>query len=1473
MAAATDQTYRNQRMLDVAFGLSCVLMLVSVVWMFYDDQYRDWKKEQRNFFPVKEAMAQRATIALAPDDAQMKAIEAAQKSVSDTREKVAKKKQELQPKVDEWLPKKVKSENKFQDIKAVLDSKVSLYDIAVEERNRAPDPSYYEGLDLNVKKLKKEVEELRGKLTQAQNEIDVNKAKLAEVLKPVTDAEKELSDAEDKLKGLTGDFDRFHKLAERERWGTGDWFRSLPVIDAFASPLRIQQYTLDELPINYSFKYVTRYDRCTTCHLGIERPTFDKASLRALRDAPSEQLQKQLENARKVLRMRRKITGEKGGLDPEDLQLARVNLTDAQINEYAAHPRLDLFVDGNSPHSAEKFGCTICHAGQGSATTFLKASHMPDNAAQKHQWAKTMDWKSDHYWDFPMLPKRFLESSCVKCHHQMTDLIREGNREEAPKLLKGFNLVRENGCFGCHEIAGTKNGRPVGPDLRLEPTPPLDAYTPAERTKMLADVLNPPGTMRKVGPSLRRITEKTNADWMRKWIKAPRDFRPDTKMPHFYGLSNNDAAALKGTGQEKFPDAEITSITHFLLEESKNYLSGSDTFRKANQARLKELQEKKLRSEKEDREMEELTRRLQLFVEPTPLAKLLPQLPELPKDQKGAAEQLQRGRQLFSEKGCLACHINNNTATPGNGNPAISSDAHFGPNLTRLALKLGDRVGDEKARRWLIQWIMNPTIYHPRTFMPITHLDLNQANDVAAWLLARPAKDWTGPDVVTPDTDTLKKLARVALERAYSSREVDELLREGFSKERVKDMRFDQDERALEGPLSDDKLKMYVGKKAIDRMGCFGCHDIAGFEYAKPIGTPLNDWGKKDPERLAFEDVAAFVRQKHYIVDKPDGKEGIEDGKTPYERYFYESLDHHQREGFLFQKLNEPRSFDYDRMRAWDDRLRMPQFKFARTEQHKGESNEAYQARRIKEEAEAREAVMTFILGLVAEPPPVKFVYQAPPERQAEVKGRQVLDKFNCAGCHLVRPGIYDFKVTPAVTKLLQSSYETASGSFKTDHVFPDDNAWVGPMPTRPDRLTLFGINDRTMKDPDNESIDVQAIQPTRALRFKGKKTPEDAKETWLDIPATDSGVVLLPPDAFTSKSPPFGGTFGNLLVDYLVQRDKTKFAPDRPPERPGELLESKAARPAVPPALLREGAKTQPLWLYQFLKEPHVIRPVTVLRMPKFNMSDDEAMALVNYFSAADKLDNPASALHYPYFSVPERDESYLALKTTDYVARLRKGALLEGRVKELLPVWETQVKEQVASLEGKLKAADERLKAAQKAENDEKDPEKKKALTEARQKVEAEKKGIERELDDAKAALGRREFKSLRLEWEQRDAYLTDAYRLVANPNLCLGCHQVGSLDPKERQGPPLDLSYQRLRPEWTRRWLANPSRYMTYPTPMPQNFPHGSTQYQEFFAGSSMEQLTAARDFLMNYPRAIEMPANRNRPVIVPGTPGGK
>src|SRR5207245_2794945 len=144
------------------------------------------------------------------------------------------------------------------------------------------------------------------------------------------------------------------------------------------------------------------------------------------------------------------------------------------------------------------------------------------------------------------------------------------------------------------------------------------------------------------------------------------------------------------------------------------------------------------------------------------------------------------------------------------------------------------------AHRWLVQWIMNPKVHHPRTRMPITHLKVEEASDLADWLLAQDA-GWNEPDVAAQDMSVLKNLVRVNIKKLVPPGELERIVDNGFSKEQLSAMAADADERVLEeGKITEDTVKWYIGKKAINRIGCFGCHSIPGFEGAKPIGTPLN---------------------------------------------------------------------------------------------------------------------------------------------------------------------------------------------------------------------------------------------------------------------------------------------------------------------------------------------------------------------------------------------------------------------------------------------------------------------------------------------------------------------------------------------------------------------------------------------------------------------------------------------------------
>ena len=94
-------------------------------------------------------------------------------------------------------------------------------------------------------------------------------------------------------------------------------------------------------------------------------------------------------------------------------------------------------------HSVDRFGCTICHEGQGPATTFHDAMGV------------------DVAWDYPLLDRNLTQSSCLACH----DVQKLPPREVA-LVVEGKRLYGEKGCGGCHRLGG--RGGTLGPALDNE---------------------------------------------------------------------------------------------------------------------------------------------------------------------------------------------------------------------------------------------------------------------------------------------------------------------------------------------------------------------------------------------------------------------------------------------------------------------------------------------------------------------------------------------------------------------------------------------------------------------------------------------------------------------------------------------------------------------------------------------------------------------------------------------------------------------------------------------------------------------------------------------------------------------------------------------------------------------------------------------------------------------------------------------
>jgi cbb3-type cytochrome c oxidase subunit III len=94
-------------------------------------------------------------------------------------------------------------------------------------------------------------------------------------------------------------------------------------------------------------------------------------------------------------------------------------------------------------HPVDRFGCTVCHHGQGAALTFAEAK------------------ADDVFWDYPLLPPPMTEATCVTCHDPQ-----KLPADEIPLLTTGMKLYQEKSCGSCHKLGG--RGGTLGPALDNE---------------------------------------------------------------------------------------------------------------------------------------------------------------------------------------------------------------------------------------------------------------------------------------------------------------------------------------------------------------------------------------------------------------------------------------------------------------------------------------------------------------------------------------------------------------------------------------------------------------------------------------------------------------------------------------------------------------------------------------------------------------------------------------------------------------------------------------------------------------------------------------------------------------------------------------------------------------------------------------------------------------------------------------------
>jgi len=476
MADRGDTHYRVGK-LNAWFAGSSLLLLVSTVWMVLDDWSRPWKGYQREFRQIE---IQRAEAQLdSPEAKEALAAETrAREDLAAAQQRLAGNKSQLdaaQQELRDLIGSRFKATEAEKVAKQVNNWERFLTE---EERLHEHDQSANAA---RIREVEDELYKRTGVKQDTEAAVAAQEKRIAAMKAEVTDAEKELKAAGKSIE-LTRK--KLEQLAPQDLpTQVANVIRDFPGLDFIGPSLKVQKVLPPKLTFELNFVKKQRIDMCQTCHQPIDREGYE-----------------------------------------------------AEPNPFKTHPRLDLYLTAKSPHPLNEFGCTICHRGAGEALDFQRTDHRAGDEEEAHRWEEEHGWHKQHYWDYPMLPEKYTEASCVQCHKSSMELI----ATDAPHVAEGYQLFERYGCYACHKVE----------------------WFP---------------TKRRPGPSLAQVTQKVQQGFLESWVANPKAFRPTTWMPQIFHLENYGADVVVsnskyGEGRavmgDEWSDAAVAAVSAFVRSRS-----------------------------------------------------------------------------------------------------------------------------------------------------------------------------------------------------------------------------------------------------------------------------------------------------------------------------------------------------------------------------------------------------------------------------------------------------------------------------------------------------------------------------------------------------------------------------------------------------------------------------------------------------------------------------------------------------------------------------------------------------------------------------------------------------------------------------------------------------------------------------------------------------------------------------------------
>jgi cytochrome c2 len=652
--------YRMETLNKVfAFSALALLFITGVVVIY--DYARGWKRFQLEFQRI-QADRVREELATASKATNRAEIERLDREVALAEEEIARRRRDYrgaQERFQDWEGRLYAADQDYRFAKATLDA--LRYDAEVAKLQKKSGwqekVREYEDLTRRVDELKLRLEDVTKGHAAAQADLDRFTKRIDEI--------------EEKKEELNASIERLEKQLEAVETNAQFVLLNSPLLDFISPTLKIDQVVVADSFVNLNYMSMPRVDRCMTCHRAIDRQGFESKKEAARLQAELEEKMGRFEiPAERHEETRARIA------QLEKIQNAKKDL----MNPFRTHPYLDTYVGSSSPHPLQDYGCTSCHRGEGRATDFARAGHAPYTLRQRDRWIETLSWKEQPYLETPMHPRHFSQAACIKCHGGEMEVAR------GERVNEGMARIELYGCHSCHKIANWRFAN-----------------------------------LRKPGPDLNGIAEKTTPEWVVRWLSNPTHFRATTRMPSFFYQRNMVGPAVdkdEAATNRRMQNTEIHALTAFLFA----------------------------RSSRRDW---------------TPPA---------------AAGDAARGERLVATVGCLGCHVTDETVKdPETGATRVARrddvpiERIFGFNLTGTATKTNPG--------WLFHWLKDPRNYYPDAPMPDLRLSDQEAADITAWLMTRQKPTFLQQQVPVPDRAALDELTKSYLLNTMPIREADARIR------------------------------------------------------------------------------------------------------------------------------------------------------------------------------------------------------------------------------------------------------------------------------------------------------------------------------------------------------------------------------------------------------------------------------------------------------------------------------------------------------------------------------------------------------------------------------------------------------------------------------------------------------------------------------------------------------------------------